>query len=252
MIGGGKGAAVEGLTEGVQEANNLIAAQLLKDNPEFFTQENVDRILDAGLRGAIGGKAFGMVSGIPGESPQQRESREKAETQQQLRDDIQTVRTDIEQGGQEVIARSMPDPDVPLLAVPESEQVLNKPVYTTIDRSGDPVLLSGKELIEFAENNRNVDPQIPSFSTKFLTQYERCSCFALGLGRFTPGLSTLVRPPGCVPGSPTRKSSKDVRQKPPPVAARVAARERLRRCCQKKDSFVPSKLYSPLALRLKG
>ena len=161
MIGGGKGAAVEGLTEGVQEANNLIAAQLLKDNPEFFTQENVDRILDAGLRGAIGGKAFGLVSGIPGESPQQREAREKAEAQQQLRDDIQTVRTDIEQGGQEVIARSMPDPDVPLLAVPESERVLNKPVYTTIDRSGEPVLLSGRELIEFAENNRNVDPQIP-------------------------------------------------------------------------------------------
>lgn len=161
MIGGGKGAAVEGLTEGVQEANNLIAAQLLKDNPEFFTQENVDRILDAGLRGMIGGKAFGLVSGIPGESPQQREAREKAEAQQQLRDDIQTVRTDIEQGGQEVIARSMPDPDVPLLDVPQSERILNQPVPTTIDRSGEPVMLSGRDLIEFAENNRNVDPQIP-------------------------------------------------------------------------------------------
>jgi hypothetical protein len=141
MIGGGKGAAVEGLTEGVQEANNLLAAQLLKDNPEFFTQENVDRILDAGLRGAIGGKAFGLVSGIPGESPQQRTAREQAETQQQLRDDITTVKTEaereaaaarqrVEEGGAEIInpytAFLSGREDDPVTSIPEDGQPLRR------------------------------------------------------------------------------------------------------------------------------
>lgn len=156
MISGGKGAAVEGLTEGVQEANNLIAAQLLKDNPEFFTQENVDRILDAGIRGAIGGKAFGLVSGIPGESPQQRAAREQAEARGQLEEDIQTVRTDIEQGGREVIDQSMPDPDVPLLPRP----VVEEPAPTQI-APGSAAMLTDSQVIEFAETNRNLDPQIP-------------------------------------------------------------------------------------------
>lgn len=156
MIGGGKGAAVEGLTEGVQEANNLLAAQLLKDNPEFFTQENVDRILDAGIRGAIGGKAFGLVSGIPGESPQQRAAREQAEARGQLEEDIQTVRTDIEQGGREVIDQSMPDPDVPLLPRP----VVEEPAPTQI-APGSAAMLTDSQVIEFAETNRNLDPQIP-------------------------------------------------------------------------------------------
>ena len=179
MIGGGKGAAVEGLTEGVQEANNLIAAQLLKDNPEFFTQENVDRILDAGLRGAIGGKAFGMVSGIPGESPQQREAREKAETQQQLRDDIQTVRTDIEQGGQEVIARSMPDPDVPALPAPEAQP-------TQLD-AGNPMMLTDPEVILFAEQNRGRDPQLDEILTRVSDERQRANLLRRRLAEINTG-----------------------------------------------------------------
>ena len=179
MIGGGKGAAVEGLTEGVQEANNLIAAQLLKDNPEFFTQENVDRILDAGLRGVIGGKAFGLVSGIPGESPQQREAREKAETQQQLRDDIQTVRTDIEQGGQEVIARSMPDPDVPALPAPEAQP-------TQLD-AGNPMMLTDPEVILFAEQNRGRDPQLDEILTRISDERQRADLLRRRLAEINTG-----------------------------------------------------------------
>ena len=116
MIEGGKGAVVEGLTEGTQEANQVIVAELYKDPSvrEFFSDENLERIFDAGLRGAIGGKVFsGTTAAITGESPASREAREKTERDQQLGQDITTVRTDIEQGGRELVEQSMagqPDP----------------------------------------------------------------------------------------------------------------------------------------------
>jgi hypothetical protein len=101
----------------------------------------VDRILDAGIRGAIGGKAFGLVSGIPGESPQQRTAREQAETQQQLRDDITTVKTEaereaaaarqrVEEGGAEIInpytAFLSGREDDPVTSIPEDGQPLRR------------------------------------------------------------------------------------------------------------------------------
>ena len=67
MLGSGtKNAAIEGATEAAQEANQLLAADIINENPDFFRGENVDRILEAGIRGGIGGKAIGLVSGIPG------------------------------------------------------------------------------------------------------------------------------------------------------------------------------------------
>ena len=67
MLGSGtKNAAIEGATEAAQEANQLLAADIINENPDFFRGENVDRILEAGIRGGIGGKAIGLVSGVPG------------------------------------------------------------------------------------------------------------------------------------------------------------------------------------------
>ena len=109
MRGAGKGAVVEGLTEGVQEANQLIASDIINENPDLLRGENVDRILEASLRGAIGGKVFGTIGGIAGESPKQRQAREDAQGRAELEQDIQTVRDDTRE-------TLMPEPPIALPA----------------------------------------------------------------------------------------------------------------------------------------
>jgi hypothetical protein len=56
----GKGFLTEGATEALQEMSNAKAEQFVKNNPEFFTPENLMRFLDAGLKGGIGG---GVIQG---------------------------------------------------------------------------------------------------------------------------------------------------------------------------------------------
>jgi hypothetical protein len=51
----GKGFLTEGATETLQEMSNAKAEQFVKDNPEFFTPENLTRFIDAGLKGGLGG-----------------------------------------------------------------------------------------------------------------------------------------------------------------------------------------------------
>ena len=59
----GKGVLTEGATEALQEMSNAKAEQFVKDNPEFFTPENLTRFIDAGLKGGIGG---GVMQGATG------------------------------------------------------------------------------------------------------------------------------------------------------------------------------------------
>ena len=69
MMGSGvKSAGIEGATEALQETTQILAADVINKNPDFLRGENIDRILEAGIRGGIGGKAIGLVSGIPGPS----------------------------------------------------------------------------------------------------------------------------------------------------------------------------------------
>jgi len=69
-----EGAAMEGLTEGMQEAVNKAAVSFVDDNKEFFTSENWKQILDSSIRGAIvGGPVSAVTSaafgGAPAEAP---------------------------------------------------------------------------------------------------------------------------------------------------------------------------------------
>jgi hypothetical protein len=82
FIAGGKGFVTEGLTEGIQESNNILAAKIVDENIDFFSGDNVDRIMEAGIRGAIGGKAIGLVGGFKGESPKQAQKRLESEALQ--------------------------------------------------------------------------------------------------------------------------------------------------------------------------
>lgn len=49
----------EGVTESAQETTDLLAQKFITDNPEIFTPEAITGIIDAGLKGAISGGAFG-------------------------------------------------------------------------------------------------------------------------------------------------------------------------------------------------
>jgi hypothetical protein len=65
-----EGAAMEGLTEGMQEAVNKAAVSFVDDNKEFFTSENWKQILDSSIRGAIvGGPVTAVTSALSGGAP---------------------------------------------------------------------------------------------------------------------------------------------------------------------------------------
>tara|TARA_Y100000004_G_scaffold89570_1_gene100483 strand:+ start:2421 stop:10817 length:8397 start_codon:yes stop_codon:yes gene_type:complete len=72
-----KSGVIEGLTEGLQATNQTLAARILDENPEFWQSGDFTQILDATIRGAIGGKAFGAGTGFF----------TKTETQKQLEAD---------------------------------------------------------------------------------------------------------------------------------------------------------------------
>lgn len=58
-------AALEGLTEGAQEAISLKAENFVNKNAGLFNSEGWNRILESSIRGAIAGGAFGAVAAGP-------------------------------------------------------------------------------------------------------------------------------------------------------------------------------------------
>jgi hypothetical protein len=66
-IGFAEGAAMEGLTEGAQEAVNNAAVTFVDANKEFFTSDNWRQIVDSAIRGAIvGGPVSAVTSAAAG------------------------------------------------------------------------------------------------------------------------------------------------------------------------------------------
>lgn len=72
-----KGAAAEGLTEGLQEVTNAAAVKFVDENKDVFTPDNFVRFIDSTLKGAVGGglavgatsAAFGKEKAAPGTQP---------------------------------------------------------------------------------------------------------------------------------------------------------------------------------------
>ena len=58
-----KGVAVEGLTEGAQEAISISAEKFVGGNPQVFGSKEWDRIMESAVKGAVAGGAFGGVGG---------------------------------------------------------------------------------------------------------------------------------------------------------------------------------------------
>jgi hypothetical protein len=67
-----KTAAGEGGTESLQEAITIAAEQIAGDKKQFFSPENVDRMITSALKGAIGGTTYGL----PGAALQARSERD--------------------------------------------------------------------------------------------------------------------------------------------------------------------------------
>ena len=57
-----KGAATEGVTEGMQEAISISAENFVAGNPQIFGSEDWDRVMESSVRGAIAGGFFRGVS----------------------------------------------------------------------------------------------------------------------------------------------------------------------------------------------
>jgi len=91
-----KSGVVEGLTEGTQEFNQLTAARILDENPEFWESGDFERILDSSIRGAVGGKAFGALSGAMSQTEEQRTKREQAIKDNELQTALDIVKKGVD------------------------------------------------------------------------------------------------------------------------------------------------------------
>ena len=57
-----KDVGMEGLTEGAQQAIQNLGSSIADPKHEFFSQENIDRIIDSAIKGSVGGGAMGAPS----------------------------------------------------------------------------------------------------------------------------------------------------------------------------------------------
>jgi ADP-Ribosyltransferase in polyvalent proteins len=55
-----KTTSMEGLTEGTQQALQILGSQLAGDKQKFFSQKNIDDIIESSVKGMVGGASFGM------------------------------------------------------------------------------------------------------------------------------------------------------------------------------------------------
>jgi hypothetical protein len=58
-----KGVGTEGLTEGAQEAISIAAERFVDENPDVFGSKEFERLIEASVRGAVAGSAFGGAGG---------------------------------------------------------------------------------------------------------------------------------------------------------------------------------------------
>ncbi len=96
-VGLGKGFLVEGSTEAAQEASSIAAENFVAENSDVFNSKNLERVINAGIRGGIGG---GVISGAAdialGKAPPPEISdRQRAEQlQRDILGDIQKARAE--------------------------------------------------------------------------------------------------------------------------------------------------------------
>lgn len=123
------GAVTEGPTEAAQEAISIIAEKFVDENAESWGSKEFNRLVESGVRGAVGG---GGISGIAGGGKGYLEKRAAARAQRDLeeatRSKEKTAFDEIDEDG-EVITPPPPidkDKDIPLDLTPPAEVTLDE------------------------------------------------------------------------------------------------------------------------------
>lgn len=79
--------ALEGLTEGAQEAINIAAEKFVTKNQDKFTSDQWNRIMEASIKGGVAGGLFGGVAAVP----ERFHERRQEQLQQAIKDLSQTA-----------------------------------------------------------------------------------------------------------------------------------------------------------------
>lgn len=115
-----KTTAGEGLTEGAQQAVQELASEIAGGKNDFFSQDNIDNIIDASIRGALGGGAYGLpgaaVEGVRRKGEESRQIQERQDAKEQAEYEAQIAE---EQRQQMIAARSAAGPEAQLDMFPE-------------------------------------------------------------------------------------------------------------------------------------
>jgi hypothetical protein len=92
VVGGAvTGAAAEGPTEAAQEAISIVAEKFVQENPEVWGSKEFNRLIESGVRGAVGGGGFGAIGGA-GQAfiNRPREQKSDAEFKEVVTEDFRT------------------------------------------------------------------------------------------------------------------------------------------------------------------
>jgi hypothetical protein len=101
-----KTTAGEGLTESAQQALDVLAGQVAGGKDPFFSQKNIDSILFAGLKGAVGGGTFGAPgAAMEASRLKQAAAQEIAQRQALQQQEAEKQRQEKEQADQQELAR---------------------------------------------------------------------------------------------------------------------------------------------------
>jgi hypothetical protein len=151
LLGTTSGAAFEGLTESAQEAISIAAEKFVDDNDAIWDSKDFDRMIQAGVKGAVAGGAFGSVGGVGEQAAYGRQRRAQYEAALQKRADRvragEITKTEAElEAMQEVNAQgTLPGFETPVatgLYTPEQEAAAEKELkgkqLSLFDEAGAP------------------------------------------------------------------------------------------------------------------
>lgn len=170
----GKGAvqgfATEGGTEALQEASSIAAENFVAQNSDFFTKENFERLIEAGLKGGLGGAGITAATNVAfGKGP------EKVEPEAIKTSGLGDTEVPDDAGG----APSLPPPPAPpsgggrtvegFGVEPPPEQITIPPVVKDkIDKMLD-IGFSPAEALEALKTD-NADPQLIRYAEEYFKQ----------------------------------------------------------------------------------
>lgn len=86
-----KTGAIEGGTEVLQEALGILAEQTAGAKGEFFSPKNVDRLIESGIKGTIGGTAFGAPSAYTEASRAKQEAVKEIKERERRIEEVPTI-----------------------------------------------------------------------------------------------------------------------------------------------------------------